>query len=197
MDELADRQMMTDVAIDRRLYGHSEAQVVVRRQEEDGFLDRTAALLAAKALSCPVEITWRDGDMAEAAPCFRGYVQHASAQRLPSLSVLTLSCVSYSKRTDLVPRFRAFQATTLQDIAEQIARTEPLFKIVNAGDLNIPIPLSLQHGETDFAFDPDARRVGRPNGDRRPHGTGAARRTRAGAADSLPRRRLGLVAPDV
>ena len=66
--------------------------------------------------------------------------------------VLTLDCVSYSKRTDLVPRFRAFQANTLHDIAQQIARTEPLFRIANAADLNVPIALSLQYAETDFAY---------------------------------------------
>jgi len=152
VDELAGRQMMTEVKVERRLYGHSAAHAVIRWQETEGFQDRPAALLAAKCLSCPVEIVWRDNDLAESAPCFRGYVQHASAQRLPALSAPTLECVSYTKRADLVPRFRAFQATTLHDITEQIARAEPLIKIITAADLHVPVALSLQHAETDFAY---------------------------------------------
>jgi len=152
LEELAGRQLVTEVQIDRRLYDHSTAHIVLRWHEMDGYEDRPAPLLAAKALNCPIDITWKDNDLLEATPCFRGYVQQASAQRLPTLSVLTLSCASHSKRTDLVPRFRAFQATTLLEIATQIARTEPLIKIISPGDLQVPIALSLQHGETDFAY---------------------------------------------
>lgn len=152
VDELAGRQLMTEVQIDRHLYDHSLAHVVMRWQETDGYEDRLAPILAAKALNCPISITWKDNDLVEATPCFRGYVQNASAQRLPAASALTLSCASYSKRTDLVPRFRAFQATTLHEIAAQIAEAEPLIKIVSPEDLQVPIALSVQHGETDFAY---------------------------------------------
>jgi hypothetical protein len=49
--------------------------------------------------------------------CFHGYVESTSGQRDASGSSLVLKCVSYSRRTDLVPRYRAFQATTLLAIS--------------------------------------------------------------------------------
>ncbi len=152
MEELGAHQFLTEVVVERHLYEHTRAHLTWRWQEHNHYGERPTAMLAGKALNCPVDVNWKDNDLVEALNCFHGYVENTSGQRDANSSRLTLSCVSYSKRTDLVPRHRAFQATTLLDIAQQVAKTEPRFKIVNAGDLAKPIPLSLQYLETDYQY---------------------------------------------
>ena len=152
MEELGQHQYLTEVVVERHLYAHTRAQLTWRWKEDNHYGERPTAMLAAKSLNCPVDVEWKDNDLLEALNCFHGYVENTSGQRDAVGSRLTLSCVSYSKRTDLVPRHRAYQATTLLDIAQQVAKTEPLFKIINPGDLAKPIPLSLQYLETDFAY---------------------------------------------
>ena len=152
MEELSKHQYLTEVVIERHLYEHTRAHLTWRWKEDNHYGERSTALLAGKALNCPVDVNWKDNDLTEALSCFHGYVENTAGQRDPVGSRLTLSCVSYSKRTDLVPRHRAFQATTLLDIAQQVAKTEPRFKLVTPGDLAKPIPLSLQYLETDFAY---------------------------------------------
>jgi len=151
-DELSQQQLITDVVIERALFSHAEAHVTVRWQDMDRYDARSAAFLAAKVLNHAVTIHWKDNDLAEHVPCFRGYVQQASAERESGFSLLRLSCASYSKRTDLVPRYRAFQATTFLDIVQHVAQVEPLIKVAQTADLNLPVGLSLQHAETDFAY---------------------------------------------
>ena len=151
-DELSQQQLITDVVIERALFSHAEAHVTVRWQDMDRYDARSAAFLAAKVLNHAITIHWKDNDLAEHVPCFRGYVQQAAAERESGFSLLKLTCASYSKRTDLVPRYRAFQATTLLDIVQHVAQVEPLIQVAQSADLNRPVTLSLQHGETDFAY---------------------------------------------
>jgi len=151
-DELSGQQYVTDVVIERTLFSHTEAHVTIRWHDMDRYDSRSAAFLAAKVLNHPISVYWKDNDLAEHVPCFRGYVEQATAHRESAFSLLRLTCASYSRRADLVPRYRAFQATTLLDIVQHIARVEPLIKIAQAADLNLPVGLSLQHGETDFAY---------------------------------------------
>ena len=151
-DELSQQQLITDVVIERALFSHTEAHITVRWQDMDGYDARSAAFLAAKVLNHAVTLHWKDNDLAEHVPCFRGYVQQAAAERESGFSLLRLSCVSYSRRADLVPRYRAFQATTLLDIVQHVAQAEPLIQVSQPADLNQPVALSLQHAETDFAY---------------------------------------------
>lgn len=153
VDELAGRQMTTDVQIRRRLFGHSEAEIVIPWQENSGYDERDASRIAALALNCPVDVTWRDNDLGEATLLFHGYVQGATGIHRPASSSITLRGISYSARTDAVARFRAFQETNLAEIAQQIARSEPLIRIHQGNLLEaVPVPLSVQYGETDFGY---------------------------------------------
>ena len=151
-EDLSGRQYITDVVIERTLYSHTEAQITLRWQDMDRYDSRTAAFLAAKVLNHPITVTWKDNDLTEHVPCFQGYIHQVAAERESAFSLLRLGCVSYSRRTDLVPRYRAFQSTTLIDVVHQIAKAEPLIKITQAADLNLPVTLSVQHGETDWAY---------------------------------------------
>jgi uncharacterized protein involved in type VI secretion and phage assembly len=151
-EELSGHHLLTQVTVDRPLYDHTSAELTLRWQEGSLYEDRQTAFLAAKLLNCPIDIQWKDNDLTEHVTCFHGYIEDVRGHRDSSSSSLFLSCVSFSRRTDLIPRYRTFQATTLLEIASQIAKSEPLIKIDNAGDLDLPIVLSVQHGETDFAY---------------------------------------------
>ncbi|MGI4787518.1 MAG: phage baseplate assembly protein V [Janthinobacterium lividum] len=151
-EELSGRHLLTQVVVDRPLYDHTRAELTLHWHEGSLYEDRQTAFLAAKLLNCPIDIQWKDNDLTEHVTCFHGYIEDVRGHRDASSSSLFLSCVSFSRRTDLIPRFRTFQATTLLEIATQIAKSEPLIKIDNAGDLDLPIVLSVQHGETDFAY---------------------------------------------
>lgn len=145
-------KIITQVLIERELYQHTRAEIILRRQEQSRYGDREAASLAAKMMNCTVDVHWKDNDLAESVDCFHGYIENVSARRETSSTSLVLSCVAFSKHTDIVPRYRTFQATTLLDIAEHIAKREPLVRVGQAGDMTKPIDLSVQHAETDFAY---------------------------------------------
>ncbi len=152
-EELSRHQFLTEVRIERPLYAHARAHVVLRWQEGSSrYGQRQTALTAARILNCPLDVQWKDNDLAESVDCFHGYIENVSARRDATSSWIVIDAVSFSRRTDLVPRYRTFQATTLLDIAEHVARTEPLVKIARPGDLSHPIALSVQHAETDFAY---------------------------------------------
>ena len=151
-EELSSRHLLTQVTVDRPLYDHTRAELTLHWQEGSLYEDRQTAFLAAKLLNCPIDIQWKDNDLTEHVTCFHGYIEDVRGHRETSSSSLALSCVSFSRRTDLIPRYRTFQATTLLEIASQIAKSEPLIKINQAGDMDLPIVLSVQHGETDFAY---------------------------------------------
>ena len=151
-DELSSRHLLTEVMISRPLYDHSRAELTLHWHEGSRYEDRQTAFLAGKLLDCPIDIQWKDNDLAEHFNGFRGYIEDVSGRRNVSSSSLALSCVSFTKRTDLIPRYRTFQATTLLEIAQHIAASDPLIKIDQAGDLDLPIVLSVQHGETNFAY---------------------------------------------
>jgi len=152
VDDLTLPQRVTQVQVERALYCHTRAQVVLRWQEQTRYGDRSAATMAAKMLNCPIDVQWQDNDLAESTDCFHGYIENVSARRETTSTSLVLSCVAFSKRTDVVARYRTFQATTLLDIAQHIAGREKLVKVAEAGDLVKPIALSVQHAETDFAY---------------------------------------------
>jgi len=152
VDDLTLPQRVTQVQIERALYDHTRAQVVLRWQEQTRYGDRSAATMAAKMMNCPIDVQWKDNDLAESTDCFHGYIENVSAHRETTSTSLVLSCAAFSKRTDLVPRYRTFQATTLLDIAQHIAGREKLIRVAEAGDMTMPIALSVQHAETDFAY---------------------------------------------
>lgn len=151
-EELSSRHLLTEVTIDRPLYDHAHAALLLRWQEGSLYPERQTAFLAAKLLNCPIDILWKDNDLTEYVTCFHGYIEDVRGHREASASSLALSCVSFSQRTDLIPRYRTFQATTLLEIVSQIAKSEPLIKIETPGDMDLPVVLSVQHGETDFAY---------------------------------------------
>ena len=152
VDELSGFQMTTDVVLDRRIYEHSRARIVFAWDEDGRYSERQIAALAAKALNCTTDISWKAFDTSETTPCFHGYVDRVFGDRAGGHSHLILECVSFSKRADLAPRYRAFQACKLLDICQQVAKSEPLIKIGQSGDLAFDIPLSVQYGETDYAY---------------------------------------------
>jgi len=151
-EDLSGHHLLTEVTVERPLYDHARAALTLRWHEGSRYEDRGTALLAAKILNCPIDILWKDNDLAEHVTCFHGYIEDVCGRRESSSSSLLLSCVSFSQRADLIPRFRTFQATTLLEIAQHVAKSEPLIRIDQAGDLDLPVVLSVQHGETDFAY---------------------------------------------
>ena len=151
-EELSSRHLLTEVVISRPLYDHSRAELTLHWHEGSRYEDRQTAFLAGKLLNCPIDIQWKDNDLAEHFNGFRGYIEDVRGRRRVSSSSLLLSCVAFTRRTDLIPRYRTFQATTLLEIAQHIAQSDPLIKIDQAGDLDLPIVLSVQHGETNFAY---------------------------------------------
>ena len=152
IEELSAFQMTTDVSIERRVYDHSRARVTFEWVEDGLHSERRMAALAASCLNCTTDVHWKGYGAAEGVPCFHGYVEQAAGDRAAGRSRLTLDCVSMSKRADLAPRYRAFQACQLLDICRQVAKSEPLIKIGQAGDLSFDIALSVQYGETDYAY---------------------------------------------
>jgi len=152
VDTLALPRLITQVLIERALYDHTRAQIILHWQEQNRYGDRDAATMVAKMMSCTVDVQWKDNDLGESVDCFHGYIETVSAHRETSSTSLILDCVAFSKRTDLVPRYRTFQATTLLDIAQHIAKREPLIRVGQASDMTLPIALSVQHAETDFAY---------------------------------------------
>jgi len=134
-----------------QLYAHAWAEFEIQRDEQAGYVAQPAAQVAAQALGAEVTVTW-DENVGRKAGCFYGYVEKVTGMRRGGHNYIKLRCVSFSKRTDLVPRYRAFQACTLEKICTQIQRTEKLIRIQKASDLTFDIALSVQYGETDFAY---------------------------------------------
>ena len=151
-DDLTNFQMTTDVTVDRRVYDHSRARITYEWIEDGKHSERQMATLAASVLNCTVEIEWKGYGADDSVSCFQGYVERSSGDRAGGRSNLTLDCISLSKRADLVPRYRAFQACQLLDICQQVAKSEPLIKIGTSSDLSFDIPLSIQYGETDYEY---------------------------------------------
>lgn len=155
------RQYLTDVTIRRHLYQHSWARLVIDWDEERREGDKSSnglrptTQLGAMLLNADVALRWRGKDLSASVDCFRGYVTRVSARHTTTRSYLVLDCVSYSMRTDLIPRYRVWQECTLLDICQHIASKEPLIQITPEAQKvlgNIFIPLSVQYGETDFGY---------------------------------------------
>jgi hypothetical protein len=155
------RQYLTDVTIHRYLYQHSWARLVI--DWDEGWREgdkhrnglRPTTQIGASLLNAEVAIRWRGKDLASQVDCFRGYVARVSARHTTTRSFLVLECISHSKRTDLIPRYRVWQDCTLLDICQHIASREPLIQIAPEAQSvlgDITIQLSVQYGETDFAY---------------------------------------------
>jgi muramidase (phage lysozyme) len=155
------RQYLTDVTIHRYLYQHSWARLVI--DWDEGWREgdkhrnglRPTTQIGASLLNAEVAIRWRGKDLASQVDCFRGYVARVSARHTTTRSFLVLDCISHSKRTDLIPRYRVWQDCTLLDICQHIASREPLIQIAPEAQSvlgDITIQLSVQYGETDFAY---------------------------------------------
>lgn len=161
INALIARKLLHDVIIERRLYSHSEAHVVIDWDElllegdkRSKGLQPTATL-GATMLDAEVALQWRGTNLQGHAECFRGYVTGVEAKHAATRSYILLHCVSHSKKADLIPRYRVWQACTLLDICQHIAGKEPLFQIQSDAQSvlgGISIDLSVQYDETDFAY---------------------------------------------
>ena len=158
---LIERTLLHDVAITRRLYGHSEARVVIDWDEtalegnKAALGQRATAMLGATMLDAEVTLKWRGDDLASNVECFKGYVTGVSARHAATRSYIALECVSLSHRADLIPRYRVWQSCTLLDICQHVAGAEPIFEVqADAQGVlgGISIDLSVQYEETDFAY---------------------------------------------
>jgi hypothetical protein len=148
------RQYLTDVLIQRRLYQHSWARLVIDWDEEKREGEQRSRL-GASLLNTEIALRWRGKDLHANVECFRGYVTRVSAHHMTTRSYLVLDCVSHSKRMDLVPRYRVWQECTLFDICQHIASKEPLLRILPDAQKvlgGIHLHLSVQYGETDFEY---------------------------------------------
>src|SRR5579883_1404549 len=86
INSLVDRRLVHDVTIERRLYSHSEAVVVIDWDEsllegdkKSKGLNPTASLGAAM-LNSEIQIDWRGDDLGSQVTCFKGYVCGVSAR---------------------------------------------------------------------------------------------------------------------
>ena len=158
---LVDRRLLNDVLVERFVYTHSKAQLVIDWDESvlEGVTNaqrkRPTAHLGASMLDAKVSVVWRGKDMQLNVPCFSGYVTGVAAQHTGSRSYVILHCISHSKQTDLIPHYRVWQACTLLDICQHIESKDSTFQVLpDAKDVlgNITIDLSVQYEETDFAY---------------------------------------------
>lgn len=160
INALVNRHYLHDVTIERHLYRHSRARVVIDWDESLLEGNKTGALhptanLGAAMLDTDVTLRWRGRDLQSNVNCFHGYVAGVSARHEATRSYVVLDCVSYSQRTDVVPRFRVWQTCTLLDICQYVASKEPRFEISSDAQNvlgGISIDLSVQFEETDFAY---------------------------------------------
>jgi hypothetical protein len=161
IDALKDRKLVHDVTIVRRLYSHSEARVVIDWDEKLLEGDKKSAglhptaNLGAALLNSEVTINWRGRDLAPNVECFKGYITGVSASHTGTRSLVTVSCISKSRRADIIPRYRVFQQCTLLDICQHIAGKESIFQVQSDASSvlgGITIDLSAQYEETDFAY---------------------------------------------
>jgi len=161
INQLVHRTYLTDVTIHRCLFDHGWAHLVI--DWDEGPLEgskaaaggSTTADLGAAMLNASVSVTWVGVDHSAAVPCFSGYVTGVAAHRDPSRSRIALDCVSLSRQTDLVPRFRVWQESTLLDICRHVAGRESRIAISPdaQGALGqVTIDLSVQYDETDFEY---------------------------------------------
>src|SRR5262249_15640514 len=128
INRLVKRKILHDVKIDRYLYQHSQARVVINWDElelegnrKNLSLQPTASLGAAM-LNAKVKLHWRGYDLHPNVECFSGYVASVEAKHAAPRSYVVLHCISLSKLTDLVPQYRVWQSCTLMDIVQHIAK---------------------------------------------------------------------------
>src|SRR5438477_3810526 len=110
--DLVKRKFVHDVTIERRLYSHSTARVVIDWDETllEGHKKpkkHSTANLGAAMLNAPIKLRWRGDDLSAGIDCFSGYVEGVSARHTASRSYIALECVSLSKRSDVLPHYRA------------------------------------------------------------------------------------------
>jgi polyhydroxyalkanoate synthesis regulator phasin len=154
------RNYVTQVSIQRRLYDHSTATIIVDWDDELREGRKRSPVpptidIGATLINTDVLIRWAAPDLSASVDCFRGYVTAVKTHQTTTRSYIVLECVSHTKKTDLVPRYRVWQACTLADVCRHIRRREPLIQILaNASRAlsSIPINLTFQYGETDFAY---------------------------------------------
>lgn len=159
IQRLIPKRYLHDVTIDRYLYRHSEAHIVVDWDESllEGakkIENKRTANLGASMLGASVQLAWRGKDLQENTICFQGFVTGVSAQHHATRSYLHLQCLSYSKRSDQLTRYRVWQNCTLHDICSHIVKggvfeIRPDAQSVLNG---ITIDLSVQFDETDFTY---------------------------------------------
>jgi len=157
---LVKRKFFSDVTIHRYLYHHSEARVVIDWDElvtegnRTGLGLQPTANLGAAMLNATVKLVWKGWDGQSNVECFDGYVTGVQAQNHTTRSRVILHCVSNSKLTDLVHRYRVWQSCTLMDICQQVGKDKTFQIMSDASSVlsGISIDLSVQYDETDFQY---------------------------------------------
>ena len=154
------RSYVTQVSVQRRLYEHSTATIVVDWDDEQREGQKRSPLpptleIGAVLINTDILIRWASPDLSSSVDCFRGYVTSVKTHQTTTRSYIVLECIAHTKKTDLIPRYRVWQACTLADVCRHIRRREPMIQILaNASRAlsSIPINLTFQYGETDFSY---------------------------------------------
>lgn len=162
VNRLLRRQYTTNVTIDRKIYDHSTAKIVLDWDDELREGDRVGrrdilptSELGAALLNSEVLIRWCSPDLGKAVDCFRGYISRVTTKQTTTRSYILLDCVAYTKRTDLIPRYRVWQDCSLSEVCQHISQREPLVQVLSDQQRGLSqslINLSLQYGETDFSY---------------------------------------------
>ena len=154
------RSYVTQVSVQRRLYEHSIATIVVDWDDEQREGQKRSPLpptleIGAVLINTDILIRWASPDLSSSVDCFRGYVTSVKTHQTTTRSYIVLECIAHTKKTDLIPRYRVWQACTLADVCRHIRKREPMIQILaNASRAlsSIPINLTFQYGETDFSY---------------------------------------------
>ena len=154
-------KVVHEVKIHRALSCHSEATVVLDWNDnltegQKMNAGSPTARAGAALLNAEVVLRWRGLDLTKQVDCFHGYVTGVSAQHHDTRTQIVLSCISHSKRADLIPRYRAWQSCTLADVCKRVqsgdSKTISIHPEAQSVLAGITIDLSVQYAETDFAY---------------------------------------------
>src|SRR5579862_9715171 len=90
VSEFSDGRLATTAAIERKVYDHSRAVFVIEWDEQDVYSSHSVAAVAGKCLNATVDVEWNGNDESVHVPCFNGYVERATGDRVSGDTYLTL-----------------------------------------------------------------------------------------------------------
>ncbi len=139
---------LVSVDITKKVGEHSKLEAIIAYAEAD-LPDNLSDVLGAR-----LECRFEDGDVQE--ELFSGMIWEASitALEVEGTRRTLVEAYSDSVKADSVPQFRVFQkpGNTLRSIVDDVLGRAKARGEVGQADLSSQVVLSVQYGETDFAY---------------------------------------------